>query len=85
MEWKDLAARLRCTCYIRCALTGAWNGRRVNCQGFCLGRHARRRLALARVLAPSANCLANALACEGWGAGTESMRSKVVSPSFYNL
>ena len=70
MEWKGLAARLRSGFYIRCALTGAWNGKRVNCPGLLLGPACTPLLALGRVLALFANCLANALACEGWGVGT---------------
>ncbi len=63
MEWKGLAARLRRSFIIRCALTGAWNGRRVNCPGLLLGPACTPPLALGRVLALSANFLANALAC----------------------
>jgi hypothetical protein len=37
MEWKGPAARLRSIFYIRCALTGTWNGRSVNCPGLLLG------------------------------------------------
>jgi hypothetical protein len=70
MEWKGLAARLRIL-NICCALTGAWNERSVNCPGLLLGPACTPFLALARVLALFANCLAGALACEGWGAGTE--------------
>ena len=63
MEWKGLAARLRSVLNIRCALTGAWNGRSVNCPGLLLGPACTQFLALARLFALSANCLANALAC----------------------
>ena len=37
MEWKGLAARFRSILHIRCAPTGTWNGRRVNCPGLLLG------------------------------------------------
>jgi hypothetical protein len=37
MEWKGLAARFCRSFHICCALTGAWNGRRVNCPGLLLG------------------------------------------------
>ena len=37
MEWKGLAARLHSNFCIRCVLTGAWNGRSVNCPGLLLG------------------------------------------------
>ena len=63
MEWKGLTARLRSLVHIRCALTGAWNGRRVNCPGLLLGPACTPPLALGRLFALSANCLANALAC----------------------
>ena len=63
MEWKGLTARFRRSFDIRCALTGTWNGRRVNCPGLLLGPACTPLLALARLFALSANFLANALAC----------------------
>jgi hypothetical protein len=69
MEWKGLAARLRRSFNIRRVLTGTWNGRSVNCPGLLLGPACTPLLALARLFAPSANFLANTLACEGWGRG----------------
>jgi hypothetical protein len=69
MEWKVLASRLRSILYIRCALTGIWNGRSVNRPGLLLGSAACCSLVLAGVLAFSANFLVNALACLGVGRG----------------
>jgi hypothetical protein len=63
MEWKGLAARLRRSLIIRCALTGAWNGRSVNCPGLLLGPAGTPLSAFGRLFVLSANCLANALAC----------------------
>jgi len=50
MEWKGLAARLRSVFHTGCALTGAWNGRRVNCPGLLRRPAARPRLCLRRVV-----------------------------------
>jgi len=72
MESKGLAARLRRSFSISCALTGAWNGRSVNCPGLLLGPACTPLLALARLFALSANCLASALAC-------------YVKPSFWRM
>ena len=66
MEWKGLAARFRRIPYgIRCALTGTWNGRRVNCPGLLLGTARTPLLALVRLFALSANCLARRVRAEG--------------------
>ena len=69
MEWKGLAASFRNLVHIRCALTGPWNGSSVNCSGLLVGPACAPFLALARLSARSANFLAHALACEGWGRG----------------
>jgi hypothetical protein len=69
MEWKGLAARLRSIFHIRCVLPGDCNGRSVNCPGLFLGPACTPFLELARLFALSANCLASALACEGWERG----------------
>ena len=50
MEWKGLAARLRRIFHIRCGLTGAWNGRRVNCIGLLRGPVEHAAVSLRRVV-----------------------------------
>ena len=63
----------------------ARNGRSVNCPGLLLGPARTPLLALGRLLALSANFLTNALACEGWGAGTESKRPKAFNQDWLKV
>ena len=69
MKWKGLAAHLRSMFTIRCALTGAGNGRSVNCPGLLLGPACTPLLALGRLFALSANCLASACVLRGGFSG----------------
>ncbi len=69
MEWKGLAARFHSIFYIRCALTGTWNGRSVNCPGLLLRPAARPRLCLRRVVSAFPDISSEALACGGVGCG----------------